>query len=382
MIMFEISEMVKRIQGSERSQRKITVPEGAVRMDRGEPDFPTPTHIQEAATKAMRDNFTHYVDSFGDAELREAVCLSLKRDYGVERNPENVLITVGGIEGIQLISATYLDPGDEALVFDPGYSAYADSVALFGGKPVFVPLTDHFHLDLDAVENRISRRTKMVFLASPSNPTAAVLREGEIRELANLALKHNLLLVIDEVYQRLLYGDVRHFSICQVDEVKERAILLNSFSKTYAMTGWRVGYLVADTKVIRDLVELHKALVICVNAPAQKAGVAALTGPQDCVESMKAEYQRRMEFVDEALQGIERVSTPPCEGAFYFFPRFQHKLTSREMTAYLAERGIMVRSGTEFGQRGQHHIRLSFATSMEQLEEGMERLKGALDELD
>jgi aspartate/methionine/tyrosine aminotransferase len=380
--MFEISEMVKRIQGSERSQRKITVPEGAVRMDRGEPDFPTPTHIQEAATKAMRDNFTHYVDSFGDAELREAVCLSLKRDYGVERNPENVLITVGGIEGIQLISATYLDPGDEALVFDPGYSAYADSVALFGGKPVFVPLTDHFHLDLDAVENRISRRTKMVFLASPSNPTAAVLREGEIRELANLALKHNLLLVIDEVYQRLLYGDVRHFSICQVDEVKERAILLNSFSKTYAMTGWRVGYLVADTKVIRDLVELHKALVICVNAPAQKAGVAALTGPQDCVESMKAEYQRRMEFVDEALQGIERVSTPPCEGAFYFFPRFQHKLTSREMTAYLAERGIMVRSGTEFGQRGQHHIRLSFATSMEQLEEGMERLKGALDELD
>jgi aspartate/methionine/tyrosine aminotransferase len=380
--MFEISEMVKRIQGSERSQRKITVPEGAVRMDRGEPDFPTPTHIQEAATKAMRDNFTHYVDSFGDAELREAVCLSLKRDYGVERNPENVLITVGGIEGIQLISATYLDPGDEALVFDPGYSAYADSVALFGGKPVFVPLTDHFHLDLDAVENRISRRTKMVFLASPSNPTAAVLREGEIRRLANLALKHNLLLVIDEVYQRLLYGDVRHFSICQVDEVKERAILLNSFSKTYAMTGWRVGYLVADTKVIRDLVELHKALVICVNAPAQKAGVAALTGPQDCVESMKAEYQRRMGFVEKTLEGIGRVSTPPCEGAFYFFPRFQHKLTSREMTAYLAERGIMVRSGTEFGQRGQHHIRLSFATSMEHLQEGMERLKGALDELD
>jgi aspartate/methionine/tyrosine aminotransferase len=380
--MFEISEMVKRIQGSERSQRKITVPEGAVRMDRGEPDFPTPTHIQEAATKAMRDNFTHYVDSFGDAELREAVCLSLKRDYGVERNPENVLITVGGIEGIQIISATYLDPGDEALVFDPGYSAYADSVALFGGKPVFVPLTDHFHLDLDAVENRISRRTKMVFLASPSNPTAAVLREGEIRGLANLALKHNLLLVIDEVYQRLLYGDVRHFSICQVDEVKERAILLNSFSKTYAMTGWRVGYLVADTKVIRDLVELHKALVICVNAPAQKAGVAALTGPQDCVESMKAEYQRRMGFVEKTLEGIGRVSTPPCEGAFYFFPRFQHKLTSREMTAYLAERGIMVRSGTEFGQRGQHHIRLSFATSMEHLQEGMERLKGALDELD
>jgi aspartate/methionine/tyrosine aminotransferase len=380
--MFEMSEMVKRIQGSERSQRKIAVPEGAVRLDRGEPDFPTPIHIQEAAMKAMRDNFTHYVDSYGDRELREAICFSLRRDYGVERDPENVLITAGGIEGIHIISATYLNPGDEALVFDPGYSAYGDSIALFGGKPVFVPLTDRFHLDLNAVEDRISPRTKVVFLASPSNPTAAVLSEEEIRGLATIALEHDLLLVIDEVYHQLLYGGVEHFSICQVDQVNDRAIVLNSFSKTYAMTGWRVGYLVADAKVIRDLVELHKALIICVNAPAQKACVAALTGPQGCVESMKAEYQRRMRFVEKALQGIERVSTPPCEGAFYFFPRFHHELTSREMTTYLAERGIMVRSGTEFGERGQHHIRLSFATSMEQLEEGMERLKRALDELD
>jgi aspartate/methionine/tyrosine aminotransferase len=380
--MFEISTMVKRIQGSERSQRKIVVPEGAVRLDRGEPDFPTPIHIQEAATKAMRDNFTHYVDAYGDRELREAICFSLRRDYGVERNPENVLITAGGIEGIHVISATYLNPGDEALVFDPGYSAYGDSIVLFGGKPVFVPLTDRFHLDLNAVEDRISPRTKLVFLASPSNPTAAVLSEEEIRGLAKIALEHDLLLVIDEVYHRLLYGGVEHFSICQVDQVSDRAIVLNSFSKTYAMTGWRVGYLVADAKVIRNLVELHRALIICVNAPAQKACVAALTGPQDCVESMKAEYHRRMRFVEKALQGTERVLTPPCEGAFYFFPRFQHKLTSRELTTYLAERGIMVRSGTEFGERGQHHIRLSFATSMEQLEEGTERLKRALDELD
>jgi len=351
-------------------------------MDNGEPDFPTPVHIQEAATRAMKDNFTHYVDPYGDGELREAICMTLKKDYGVERSPENVLITAGGIEGIHIISATYLNPGDEALVFDPGYSAYGDSIALFGGKPVFVPLTDRFHLDLNAVEDRISPRTKLVFLASPSNPTAAVLSEEEIRGLARVAVEHDLLLIIDEVYHRLLYGGVEHFSICQVDEVKDRAILLNSFSKTYAMTGWRVGYLVADEKVIRALVELHKALIICVNAPAQKACVAALTGAQDCVESMKAEYQRRMAFVQKALKGIERILTPPCEGAFYFFPRFQHKLTSREMTTYLAERGIMVRSGTEFGERGQHHIRLSFATSMEQLEEGMEQLKRALDELD
>jgi len=381
-VMFEISEMVKRIQGSERSQRKIVVPEGAVRMDRGEPDFPTPVHIQEAATRAMKDNFTHYVDPYGDRELREAICFSLRRDYGVERSPENVLITVGGLEAINVICATYLNPGDEALVFDPGYSAYGDSIVLFGGKPVFVPLTDRFHLDLKAVEERISKRTKMIFLANPSNPTAAVLREEEIRGLGKIALEHDLLLVIDEVYYRLLYGGIEHFSICQVDEVKDRAILLNSFSKTYAMTGWRVGYLVADPKVIRDLVGFHKTLVICVNAPAQKGCVAALRGPQDCVEAMKAEYTRRMRLVKEALEGIERVSTPPCEGAFYFFPRFQHGVTSREMTNYLAEREIFVRSGTEFGENGQKHIRISFATSIEKLEEGMERLKRALDELD
>jgi len=380
--MFEISEMVKRIQGSERSQRKMTVPKGSIRLDRGEPDFPTPPHIQEAATRAMRDNFTHYVDPYGDSELREAVCMRLKRDYGVVRNPENILVSAGGIEAIHVISATYLNPGDEALVFDPGYSGYGDSIVLFGGKPVFVPLTDDFHLDLQAARDRISKRTKMIFLASPSNPTAAVLGEEEIRGLAKIALEHDLLLVIDEVYHRLLYGEIEHFSICQIDEVKDRAILLNSFSKTYAMTGWRVGYLVADAKVISDLVGFHKSLVICVNAPAQKGCVAALTGPQDCVEAMKAEYTKRMRLVEKALKGIERISTPPCEGAFYFFPRFQHGVTSREMTDYLADRGIFVRSGTEFGGNGQKHIRISFATSIEKLEEGIDRLKRALDELD
>lgn len=380
--MFEISEMVKRIQGSERSQRRVTVPKGAIRMHMGEPDFPTPIHIQEAATRAMRENFTHYGNPYGDEELREAICLYLKRDYGVQRKPENVLVSAGGIEGIHVISATYLNPGDEVLILDPEYSAYADSVALFGGKPVFVPRTDRFHLDLKAIEGRISKSTRMVFLSNPSNPTASVLREEQIRGLTKIAMEHDLLLIIDEVYHKLIYGGIEHFSICQVDEVKDRAILLNSFSKTYAMTGWRVGYLVADAKIIKDLVGFHKALVTCVNTPAQKACVAAITGPQDCVESMKKEYDERRRLVENALKGIERISTPPCEGAFYFFPSFEHQITSRDMTSYLADNGILVRSGTEFGENGQKHIRISFTTSIEELEEGMDRLKRALDELD
>jgi aspartate aminotransferase len=379
--MFEISEMVKRILGSERTQRKLSPPPGAIKMHMGEPDFPTPMHIQEAATQAMRDGFTHYGNAFGDPELREAICMSLDRDYGVETSPDNVLVTTGGIEAIHIICASYLNPGDEVLIADPGYSAYADSIALFSGTPVSVPLTDRFHLDLGAVRERITDRTKMIFLSNPGNPTGAVFGEEEIRGIAVMAAERDLLLVVDEVYCKLVYGGSRHFSICRVEELKDRAILINSFSKTYAMTGWRVGYLVADPTIVKDLVRFHKTLVVCVNTVAQKACVAAITGPQDSVEAMRAEYNQRRILVEKALNGIERVRTPPCEGAFYLFPRFEHSITSKEMTSTLADKGVLVRSGTEFGERGQNHIRISYTIPAAELEEGMDRLKRALDEL-
>jgi aspartate/methionine/tyrosine aminotransferase len=377
----DIAERVKKIQGSERSQRKITVPKGAVRMDLGDPDFPTPPHIQEAALKAMRDNFTHYGNAFGEEDLREAICFSLMRDYGVKRSPENVLVTVGGLEAINVICATYLNPGDEALVFDPGYSAYAVSVTLFGGRPVSVPLTDDFHINFDSLRAKITERTKIIFMANPSNPTAALLREDEIRGLARVALEHNLLIVVDEVYHKLLYDGVRHFSICQVEEARDRSILLNSFSKTYAMTGWRVGYVVAGVEVIKGLVHFHRAMVTCVSVPLQKACLAALQGPQDCVAQMVSQFDRRRAVVDLTLKKIDGIIPRPCEGAFYFFPRYTQSLSSKDITHYLGERGLMVRSGTEFGEKGQNHIRLSFATSVEEIEEGMRRLKKALEDL-
>lgn len=380
--MVQVSERIERMQGSERLQRlAFPVPtEGAIRLSIGEPDFPTPAHIKEAATQAMKDNFTYYGSGNADGALSRAICFSLKRDYGVERKPENVLVTAGGIGGINASCATYLNPGDEALVLDPGYSAYGVSVSAYGGKPVPVPLTDTFHLDLREVENRISKRTKIMFFANPSNPTGAVLTEEEIRGLAGIAREHDLILVVDEVYHKLVYEGTKFFSICQVDEMKDRAILLNSFSKTYAMTGWRVGYLIADATIIKDL-RLSNTSMGPVNSIAQRACVAALTGPQDCVDAMRAEYNKRRKFVHKALQGIERILTSPSEGAFYFFPRFEHKLTSSEMTDYLAEKGILVRSGTEFGENGQKHIRISYSASIELLGEGMERLKKALDEL-
>jgi aspartate aminotransferase len=377
----EKSDRVKRLSGSERSKRPAVVPKGAIRLDMGEPDFPTPAHIQEAAGRAMRDNLTHYGSAYGEPALREAVCLSLKRDFGVERKPENVLITSGGIEAIHVISATYLNPGDEALIPDPEYSAYADSVSLFGGTPVFVPLKEDFHIDFEAMEKRITRKTKMVFISSPGNPTGRVLREDEIRGLARLAVKKDLLLVLDEAYHKLIYSSIKFLSICQVEEVQDRSILLNSFSKTYAMTGWRVGYMVADAPLIKDMVTFHKAMTICPNVPAQMACAAAAVGPQDCVEAMRQAYEKRKVLVEKKLKEIKGLTTPPCEGAFYFFPRFVHSLTSQQMTEYLFSKGIMVRSGTEFGAGGQKHVRICFSKSMETLEMGMERLKQALDEL-
>ena len=379
--MLEKSDRVKRLAGSERSQRPAVVPKGAVRLDMGEPDFSTPAHIQEAAGRAMRDNLTHYGSAFGEPALREAVCLSLKRDYGVERKPENVLITSGGIGAINVISATYLNPGDEALIPDPEYSAYADSVSLFGGTPVFFPLKEDFHIDFEAMEKRISKKTKIVFISSPGNPTGRVLEDAEIRSLARLAVKKDLLLVLDEAYHKLIFQGTRFLSICQVEDAQNRSILLNSFSKTYAMTGWRVGYMVADAALIKDMVTFHKAMTICTNVPAQMACAAAAAGPQECVEAMRQEYEKRKDFVEKKLKEIEKLHTPPCEGAFYFFPRFEHALTSQQMTEHLFSKGILVRSGTEFGAGGQKHLRICFATSMETLEIGMDRLKKALDEL-
>jgi len=379
--MLEMSDRLKLLAGSERSQRDLTIPEGSIRLNSGEPDFTTPVHIQEAAAKAMQQNFTHYSNAYGEPSLREAVCMSLKRDYGVERKPENVLITAGGIMAIHTITATYLNPGDEVIIPDPEYSAYSGSVGLFGGNPVFAPLQSDFHIDFDEIEKRITPKTKMIFISSPGNPTGRVINENEIRNLAGLIRKHNLLLVVDEAYSKLIYGGLTFFSVCQAEEIYDRSILLNTFSKAYAMTGWRVGYMVAAPELIKQMVLFHKAMTICPNVPAQLACAAALTSSQECVEKMRREYEKRKLLVEKKLSQIDRITTPPCEGAFYFFPRFEHSLTSQQMTKYLSDKGIIVRSGTEFGPNGQKHFRICFATSLENLEEGMNRLKQALDNL-
>ena len=374
--------MIQRIEGSERSKRIMEMPPDASRLDRGEPDFATPVHIQEAAYEAMKNNCTHYVSPFGDLELREGVIHRLYEDYGITRPVEDVLVTAGGIEAIHLLNATFLNKGDQVITMDPEYSAYADSIKLVGGMPLPVRLTPDLRPDLPAVARAVTPRTKGIIVSNPCNPTGIILTESEVRGLGRIALEHDLFLAVDEVYAKLTYGEQRHFSVCQLPELRDRAVILQSLSKAYAMTGWRVGYMVAHAPVIKKLVKLHKALTICVNAPAQKAAAAALLGSQECVEDMRREYDQRRMLMESALSEIDRIELIPCQGAFYSYPRFRHRLSSSAMTAYLAGQKVMVRSGTEFGAGGQGHIRLAFTKSRQDLEKSMHRLKAALDNLD
>lgn len=380
--MLHISQRLKRIQGSERAGRKIIIPQGTIRLDSGEPNFSTPLHIQEAATKAMQNNSTHYVPAFGDETLREAICDALKQDYNVKRKTENVLVTMGGSEAVYLIAAAYINHGDEAIVLDPEYSAYSEAVRLFGGKAVPAAVGKDLHIDLETVARKVTQKTKMIFLSNPCNPTGMVYSEQEIKGLAKIAMKNNLLLIVDEVYHKLLYDDAMHFSVSQVEEAQSCNVVINSFSKTYAMTGWRIGYIIADVEIIKTLAGLHKSLLICANAPAQKACVAALTGPQTSLDLMKTEYNKRRKLAMDLLADIDGLTVPPCKGAFYFFPRFQHPLSSKELTQRLSEKKLLVRSGTEFGQNGDKHFRITFATSVKNIENGLGLLKTALKELE
>lgn len=380
--MLPISDRVKKIDVSERSQRKTVIPPGAARMDKGEPDFPTPLHIQEAAFKAMHDNFTHYGNAAGDPELRDAITFDIHRDYGVERKPNEVLVTNGGIEAINVMAGAFLNPGDEVLILDPEYSAYADAVLLFGGVPVSVPLGKDFSVDLDAVKQKITKRTKMMMFSNPCNPTGRVMRLDELRGLADLALKHDFLLIADEVYNKLIYEDHKHVSLMQLEEIRDRAVLINSFSKTYAMTGWRVGYIVSDNDIVSKALKFHKSLLTCISTPSQKACVAALLGPQDCVEEMRLEYAKRRQVMHKHLSTIDGLGSLHAEGAFYFLPRYQHDILTRDLVSYMYDRGVLIRSGTEFGSNGEGYFRIAYAaTPVADLESGMVRLKEAFDSL-
>ena len=344
----------------------------------GEPDFDTPKHIQEAAFAAIAAGDTHYPPPFGKAELLEAICAKLERENDVQAVPEQLLVTPGGKWAISTALASVLNAGDEVMILDPAWVSYAPMVRLNRGIPVHVPLpaTDNFRVRAAQLEEYVSDKTKLLMICSPNNPTGRVMSQEELDAIAGVAQRHDLYVLSDEIYEHILYDGARHRSIASMPGMAERTIIINGFSKNYAMTGWRLAWLASPLPVAR-LTRIYQTQTVTSAASfAMVAGAVALNGPQDCVHEMVAAYARRRNFLLDALEEIPGISSSPIEGAFYLFAKFtQTDKKSLEISQILLEDGLIASTpGSAFGEAGEGYVRFSFATSMSELEKTVERL--------
>jgi len=351
--------------------------EGVISLGVGEPDFVTPWHIREAGIYSLEQGCTAYTSNYGLLELRQELSSHLKHSYGLDYDPQReLLITVGVSEGIDLALRAILDPGDEVIVHDPSYVSYIPCTILAGGVPVPVATSfeDEFKVRAEDIERHITPRTKAILLGYPNNPTGAVMDKEELLKIADVAKRHNLLVISDEVYDRLVYG-VKHTCFASLPEMKERTILLNGFSKAYAMTGWRIGYAAARVEIIEAMVKVHQYTMLCTPVMAQKAAIEALRSGQAEVENMVEEYDQRRRIMVKGLNEIGLTCFEP-KGAFYAFPSIKSTgLSSDEFAEkLLREAKVAVIPGSTFGRCGEGHIRCCYATSLPEIEEALERM--------
>ena len=350
----------------------------------GEPDFDTPERIVAAGVRSLHNGRTHYTSNYGTIELRRALAAHLERRYGVAYDPATeLLITVGASEAVDLALRATCDPGDEVILHEPSYVAYVPAILFAGGTtvPVATRLEDDFALDPAAVEAAITPRTKALFLGYPCNPTGAVLSDAIQDELAAIAERHDLLVYSDEIYDRLAYGSSRHRAFSALPGMRDRTILMGGFSKAYAMTGWRVGYLAAPAAILEGIVKVHQYGIMSAPTTAQDAALEAIVGGEADVERMLAEYDRRRRLVVDGLNAIGLRTFEP-RGAFYAFPEVTTAtgLSSEDFAqGLLAEERVAVIPGSAFGPSGEGHVRACYATSYEQLEDALGRIGRFVD---
>lgn len=342
----------------------------------GEPDFPTPAHIKRAAEEALAHNFTKYTAETGIWELRDAIAQKYNRDYGTRYSVENVLVTSGAKQALYNIAAALLEPGDEVLIPIPYWVSFPEQIKLVGAKPVLIQRERDFQLSADLIREHITKHTKALILNSPNNPAGTVLDRKQLHEIIELAQQYTLWVIYDECYEKFLY-DGEHVSAVEFDT--ERVIAVSSASKTYAMTGWRLGWSVAPQELTHAMATIQGHTTSHPSSVSQKAALAALTGDQSCVAQMLAEYRRRREFVLRELGSLDGIEFTVPQGAFFVFPNvervFNGRITnSAEFARYLLESAhVAVVPGAAFGAEG--FIRISYATSLEQLREGLKRLR-------
>lgn len=344
----------------------------------GEPDFKTPRHIMDVAFRAIEEGDTHYPSSHGTPELLDAIVAKLARENGVQVVPSQLLVTPGAKWALYAALAVLLNPGDEALLLDPSWVSYAPMVELQRAVPVRVPLTsdDGFTVTEEALEAQVTPRTRVIMVNSPNNPTGRVLRQEEMDAIASVAIRHDLVVISDEIYEHIIFDAYRHVSFAALPGMAERTVTINGFSKAYAMTGWRLGWLAAPPKIAALARNFQTQSVTSAASFTMTAGVAALNGPQECVREMTAAYDQRRRFVLDAFEEIPGIECPPVEGAFYVFPRFtQTKTTSLEISSILLEQSLIASTpGVAFGPAGEGHVRFSIATDIRDLERMVDRL--------
>jgi len=356
-----------------------------IHMEIGRPDFDTPAHIKEAAKEALDQGFVHYTPNYGIPELREAIAEKLRSDNGLEVEPAEVIVTVGTIEGILMALMATLDPGDEILIPDPAWTSYQHCVRMIGANPISIPLKEEngFKPRIEDLEALITPKTRALLVCSPQNPTGVVLSKEELEQLADFARQKDLLVISDEIYEKLVYEGVKHHSIGSFPGMKERTITVNGFSKAYSMTGWRLGYVAASKELIGAMVRIHQYCTVCATSFAQKGAVQALRGPQEPMHAMIKEFDRRRLRVLDYLSQIPEVTCVRPQGAFYMLPCIKSfGISSAEMARYLLyEANVALTAGAFFGQYGEGYIRISYANSYENMETGMQRIVKALKAL-
>lgn len=358
----------------------------AIYLNIGEPDFNTPKHIIKAAEDALAKGYTHYLPDKGDLELRKAIATKLERENNFSVNSENgVIVTIGGAAANASVLMGLLDEGEEVIIPSPHYPNHGHQVALAHGESVYVPTNeeDEYAVTAASIEKAITPRTRAIILLSPNNPTGTVYDRETMEEIAEIAISKKIFVITDEVYEKFVYDNVKHTSIASLPGMEDLTIVTNSLSKTYAMTGWRIGYAAGNPDIIGRALRCHYAYNMSAVSFIQKAAVAALTGPQDEVKKMIDEYAARRKIIVEQLRKIRGVQVAAPRGAFYVFPRISDfGISSMEFAKLLAKEGhLATLPGSAYGDEGEGHLRLSFAASREKILEACGRIAKVTEKL-
>ena len=344
----------------------------------GEPDFDTPDAVKEAAIQAIRANQTHYTSAAGTISLRRVIARKLREENGIDSDENCIIVTPGAKLALFQALLAFLEEGDECLVPTPAYPSYRAIIQMTGATYVPVPLKieDGFHLTRRMLEEKVSDRTKMLIICNPCNPTGHVLTEEEIKDIAAFAEAHEILVISDEIYEKLIYDGRVHLSLGAIPSIQERVITLNGFSKSAAMTGWRIGYSSANPVLTKAMMKLQTNTVNCTAAFVQEASIAAFSCTEE-TELMRRSYLQRRDLICDGLNSIPGVFCPRAEGAFYAFFKIDYKgMTAEQLADYILEKaGVLVVPGTAFGEGGEKCIRLSFAADVHSLEMAIERMR-------